>query len=144
MSADTGKENTEPDDINVGLIATVAVVGALLVFAIALALTALVRSESSERGTSVGAYSDLGTVARLKAEQRAKLEAAPAWADRAKGEVAVPIDRAMEMVTADIRKDPNRATATAAAPAASVAPPAGSATMPTPPAGPAGAPPGRR
>ena len=107
------QNTTEPDDVNVGLVATVTLVGAFLVLAIALALTALVRSESTNRGNEAGAYSDLGTVHRLKAEQRAKLEASPAWLDRAKGEVALPIERAMEMVTADIQKDPGRATAIA-------------------------------
>lgn len=111
----TARKTTEPDDINIGLVATVTLVGAFLVLAIALALTALVRSESARRGNESGAYADLGAVRRLKAEQRAKLEASPAWLDHAKGEVAVPIDRAMAMVTADIRKDPNHATAVAAA-----------------------------
>jgi hypothetical protein len=125
----TARKTTEPDDINIGLVATVTLVGAFLVLAIALALTALVRSESARRGNESGAYADLGAVRRLKAEQRAKLEASPAWLDRAKGEVAVPIDRAMAMVTADIRKDPNHATAVAAAapapaPAPEGAPPA--------------------
>ena len=127
MSAHAGKENTEPDNINVGLIATIAVVGALLVLAIALALTALVRSEQTSHGNLVGSHADLGTVRRLKAEQAEKLAAAPAWVDRTRGQVAVPIDRAMDAVTAEIRKDPSLATAQAAAPApavpARVAPP---------------------
>ena len=50
MSAEAEKETTEPDDVNVGLIATIAIVGALLVVAIAAALTALVRSESATFG----------------------------------------------------------------------------------------------
>jgi hypothetical protein len=117
MNVHSEQETTEPDNINIGLVATVTVVGALLVLAIALSLTALVRSESASRGSEAGVNADLGTVRRLKAEQRAKLEASPAWLDRAKGQVAVPIDRAMEMVTAEIRKDPNLATGISAAPA---------------------------
>lgn len=118
------QKTTEPDDVNVGLVATVTLVGAFLVLAIALSLTALVRSEATMRGNESGAYADLGAVHRLKTEQRAKLEASPAWLDRTKGEVAVPIDRAMEMVTADIQKDPSHATAVAAATAAPAAVPA--------------------
>jgi hypothetical protein len=123
MSAEASKETTEPDDLNVGLIATITIVGALLVIAIAAALTALVRSESTAFGLETGAYADLGTVKRLKAEQKAKLEAPIAWADKAKGKVAVPIDRAMELVVNDIQRDPFAAT---------VAPPAAATPEGTP------------
>jgi hypothetical protein len=136
-AAEAGKDTVEPDDLNVGLIATIAIVGALLVIAIAAALTALVRSESTSYGLETGAYADLGKVKRLKADQKAKLEAPIGWADKAKGQVAVPIDRAMELVENDIQRDPLLAT---------VAPPATAAptTEPvpgTPPAPSGGAPP---
>jgi len=109
-AAAAGKDTVEPDDLNVGLIATIAIVGALLVIAIAAALTALVRSESTSYGLETGTYADLGKVKRLKAEQRAKLEAPIGWADKAKGQVAVPIDRAMELVENDLQRDPFLAT----------------------------------
>jgi hypothetical protein len=119
----------------------VTLVGAFLVLAIALSLTALVRSEATLRGNESGTFADLGAVHRLKAEQRAKLEASPAWLDRAKGEVALPIDRAMEMVTADIQKDPAHATATAPAALAAPAPTPEGAAAPVPSGvSPAGAP----
>src|ERR1041385_556528 len=104
------QETTEPDNTNVGLIATVTVVGALLVVSTAAALTALVRTESSAYGNEIGAYANLGTVRRLKAEQLAKLESAPAWSDKAKGLVALPIDRAMGLVASEISKNPYVAT----------------------------------
>jgi len=116
-SAHSDKENTEPDNTNVGLVATVTIVGAFLVLAIALSLDALVRSESSLRNVESGTFADLGTVSRLKAEQRAKLAGPLGWADKDKGKVALPIDRAMEVVTAEIRKNPSLATIGAAAPA---------------------------
>lgn len=119
------QETTEPDNTNVGLIATVTVVGALLVVSTAAALTALVRTESAAYGTEVGAYANLGTVKRLKAEQTAKLEATPAWADKSKGLVSLPIDRAMELVSGEISKNPN--VATPEAPAAAVPATGGSA-----------------
>jgi hypothetical protein len=127
MSSEADKDTVEPDDLNVGLIATVAVVGALLVLAIALTITALVRSESASYGDEIGTFANLGEVARMKAEQRAKLEAAPAWADKAKGQVTLPIDRAMALVTGEIAKNPYRATVTPppppVAPEPSAAPP---------------------
>jgi hypothetical protein len=124
-SVEAPAETTEPDDIDVGLIATIAIVGALLVIAIAAALTALVRSESSAYGLETGSYANLGTVRRLKAEQRAKLTGPIAWGDKAKGQVLLPIDRAMDLVQTDIARDPYLATMTpppGAAPAASAAP----------------------
>jgi hypothetical protein len=130
MSADSNTaepttDTTEPDDIEVGLIATIAIVGALLVVAIAAALTALVRSESTAYGLETGTYANLGAVRRLKVEQHAKLEGPVAWGDKAKGQVTLPIERAMDMVQKDIQRDPYLATVTP--PAATEAPAAGSA-----------------
>jgi hypothetical protein len=133
------QETTEPDNTNVGLIATVVVVGALLVVSTAAALTALVRTESAVHGDEVGAYANLGTVKRLKAEQAAKLEANPGWSDKDKGLVSLPIDRAMGLITAELSKNPSLATPEAPAtaqPAASGEPP------PSEPA-PSAAPPGK-
>jgi len=123
------KETTEPDDINVGLVATITVVGALLVVAIAAALTALVRSESTAYGVETGTYANLGAVKRLKAEQHAKLEQPIAWSDKAKQLATVPIDRAKEIVVQEIQRDPFSAT---------IAPPATAAPAPTAAAPPAG------
>jgi hypothetical protein len=131
------KETTEPDNTNVGLIATVVVIGALLVISTAAALTAMVRTESSMYGTEVGAYANLGAVKRLKAEQTAKLEASPGWSDKAKGLVSLPIDRAMGVVTAELSKNP--ALATPEAPA-TAQPAASGEAAPGEPA-PSGAPP---
>ena len=125
MSAETNKETTEPDNVNVGLIATITVVGALLVLSIALALTALVRTETASFSDQIGAYGNLGTVKRLKAEQKAKLESAATWVDKDKGLVALPIDRAKLTVISEVQKDPAKATApgaTAAVPAPAPAP----------------------
>lgn len=128
-------ETTEPDETNVGLIATVTIVGAILVVSTAASLTALVRTESSEWGTEIGAYANLGTVKRLKAEQLAKLEANPSWSDKSKGLVTLPIDRAMGLVTGELAKNPNLATPEAlatAAPAAAVGQPAPTEGQPSP------------
>ena len=104
------KDTTEPDNVNVGLIATVTIVGALLVISIAAALTALVRAEAATQGDAVGAYANLGAISRLKDEQRKQLSSPPGWVDRAKGLVSLPIDHAEEIVTAEIRKNPALAT----------------------------------
>jgi len=132
------KDTVEPDDLNVGLIATITIVGALLVVAIAAALTALVRSESTSYGLETGTYADLGKVRRLKDEQKAKLEAPIGWADKAKGQVSVPIDRAMELVENDIQRDPFMATI--APPATATAAPSGTEGAAPAPSGSAPAP----
>lgn len=103
-------ETTEPDNINVGLIATITIVGALLVVSIAAALTALVRTENARYSDEVGAYANLGEVGRLKQTQRDKLAEDPKWADRAKGLASIPIDRAMHLFVADLQRNPNLAT----------------------------------
>lgn len=124
-SSDLGTDTVEADNVNVGLIATITVVGALLVIALALALTALVREQTAAVGDEVGSYADLGTVKRMKVEQRAKLEAPPTWADQTKGIVTVPIDHAMQLVTSEIQRDPTLATEVpSAAPALATPPPA--------------------
>jgi hypothetical protein len=122
------KVMTEPDNVNVGLVATVSVVGAILTLSIVLALTALVRSEAAAHSGAVGAHADLGTVARLKDGQRAKLSEGPRWVDKAKGAVALPIDQAMDLVQSEIRQNPARATkASAAEPEALASPDGGAA-----------------
>lgn len=111
MSPETPvKDTTEPDNVNVGLIATVTIVGALLVVSISAALTALVRAEAATQGEAVGAYANLGAISRLKDEQRKELESPAGWIDRAKGLVSLPIDQAEDIVTAEIRKNPALAT----------------------------------
>jgi hypothetical protein len=125
MSEPEQESSFEADNVNVGLIATIAIVGAACVVAIALAMTALVRSETRTFGDEIGAYADLGTVKRLKAEQKAKLEAPAAVVDKAKGTYSIPVDRAMNDVLTEIGANPNLATMAppAAAPAASEAAP---------------------
>jgi hypothetical protein len=134
------KDTVEPDDLNVGLIATITIVGALLVVAIAAALTALVRSESTSYGLETGTYADLGKVRRLKEEQKAKLQGPIGWADKAKGQVSVPIDRAMELVENDIQRDPFLATI--APPATATPAPSGTEGAAPAPSGAAPAPSG--
>ena len=128
VNAEAPTDTVEPDDVDVGLVATITIVGALLVVAIAMALTALVRTESTSYGLETGTYANLGAVKRLKAEQRAKLEGPVAWGDKAKGQVIVPIDRAMDIVAKQIEQDPFAATVAPPAPAETVAPaPSGAA-----------------
>jgi hypothetical protein len=103
-------EHTEPDNVNVGLIATITLVGAFLVIAIAAALTALVRSEAASHGDKIGGFANLGEVARLRTEQQRVLHGDYEWADRGKGLVRLPIDRAKDLEIADLKRNPALAT----------------------------------
>jgi hypothetical protein len=100
---------TEADNVNSGALGTLIAVGTVAFFGIALIVTALVRAELAEETEKkdVGADRAYRDVA---AEQRAKLDAPASYVDRAKGVVALPIDRAMELTVEGLKKDPNSAT----------------------------------
>ncbi|HYQ14905.1 MAG TPA: hypothetical protein VEQ58_04085, partial [Polyangiaceae bacterium] len=72
-------------------------------------VTALVRSEMSEEAEKKDVSADR-VYRDLVAEQRAKLDAPVSYIDRAKGTVALPIERAMEVTVEGLKKDPNSAT----------------------------------
>lgn len=133
---------TESDSPNTGALATIGAVGALAMVGICFAVTALVRHEvgveEEQKGTTANTrpYRDLSTT------HRQELTAPAAWVDKNKQTVSIPIDRAMELVLADIKQDPLRATATPSGQPAGSAAPAGpsagdapGATSAAPPAG---------
>lgn len=97
--------SNEPDEVNSGALATAIVLVALATAAIALVVEALVRTTVKE--VLVDKDQTQETAFRhMKSEQLGALVAAPAWRDRASGLVSVPIDRAKEIVLADIRANP--------------------------------------
>src|SRR6185436_343986 len=96
---------TEDDKINTGALATVVAVGALGMIGVSLAVNALVRHEVG----SIGAERDAtGEVAyhSMRDAQLKKLSGPTDWSDRAKGQVSIPIDRAMGLVLADLKRTP--------------------------------------
>jgi hypothetical protein len=101
---------TEADKQNIGVIVTIVAVGAFAMIAVSLAVTALVRSEVKELSSERSPTADTQTVRELKAGQRASLSSAAHWADRGKGLVAIPLDRAMQLVGEDLRRNPHLAT----------------------------------
>jgi hypothetical protein len=100
---------TEADDVNSGALGTLLAVGAFVTLGIALVVTALVRSEMSEELQNKEAGADQA-YRDLVNEQSAKLNAPAAYVDRDKGLVSLPIERAMELTVASLKKDPNSAT----------------------------------
>jgi hypothetical protein len=122
---------TEEDRINTGVLLTIGAVLAIATIGVALAITALVRSESEQLTADKGSTANLRPVQELTAEHQQALAAEPAWYDQAAGQVSVPIERAMQLVLDDIKRDPTKATAPA--------PPAADAGAAQPPADDAGA-----
>jgi hypothetical protein len=104
---------TQADKVNTGALTTIVVVLAVSTLGISAALTALVRYETSELGAQKGVTANLRTYRELVSVQRAELNREPAWVDKAKDRVSIPVERAMELVVQDLRKDPNLATESA-------------------------------
>src|SRR6478609_1032917 len=100
---------TEADNVNSGALGTLLTVGAFATLGIAFVVTALVRSEMSEEAEKKDVSADR-VYRDLVNEQRAKLDAPVSYIDRAKGTVALPIDRAMEVTVEGLKRDPNSAT----------------------------------
>jgi hypothetical protein len=101
---------TQADKINTGAMATIVVVLAISVLGIAAALTALVRYETQAHGDQKGVSANMRSIRELVTKQRSELSAEPAWVDKNKELVSVPVERAMELVLQDLRKDANLAT----------------------------------
>jgi hypothetical protein len=100
---------TENDKVNTGALATLVAVGTAAMIGVCLAVNALVRHEVG----SVSAVRDeVGSDAfrALKKDQLEKLAAPAAWSDRAKGTVSIPIERAMDLVLKDLKRNPWNAT----------------------------------
>jgi hypothetical protein len=96
--------SNEPDEVNSGALATALVLVAFTTLAVALVVTSLVRTTTADvlvekDQTQERAYR------HMKSEQVAQLSAGAAYRDRASGRVSVPIERAMEIVLADVRAD---------------------------------------
>lgn len=93
----------QPDYVNSAALATMIALTSLATVGAALAVTALVRSEQQELA-AIREEPMSRDVRSLRAEQERQLNADPAWVDREKGLVSLPIDKAMELTLQDIRR----------------------------------------
>lgn len=93
----------QPDHVNSAALATMIALTALATVGAALAVTALVRSEQGDLA-AIREEPMSRDVRSLRAEQEGELTAAPAWVDREKGLVSLPIDKAMALTLEDIRR----------------------------------------
>jgi len=100
---------TEEDKVNSGVLGTLLAVLTFGVLATALAITALVRTGAEElRAERSGTDEEYAT---LRGSQEADLHLPAAYIDEQAGVVRLPIDRAMEVVVRDLRRNPESATA---------------------------------
>jgi hypothetical protein len=106
---------TIEDRVDSGLIGTISVVGGIAVLVIALAMNALVRSETDQNLDSKGTAANLRAVQELKTQQQAALREPARYTDRERGRIALPVDRAMVLVVDELRKNPLMATPVAPA-----------------------------
>jgi hypothetical protein len=103
------------DDVNTPVIALVGFISALVFFAIIILLEVVFYwTESQQRYEQAVSQPPL-ELATLVHNQQARL-AEYRWIDEKKGVVAIPIDRAMEMVVADLAAPAKPAAAKGAKP----------------------------
>jgi hypothetical protein len=100
---------TEEDKIDTGALATVVAVGTAGMIGISLAVNALVRHEV---GSVSAGRDEAGENAyrSFKKTELEKLSAPAAWVDQGKGQVSIPIERAMGIVLEDLKRNPWNAT----------------------------------
>ena len=107
--------SNEVDSVNSGALATVIGIVALSTLGVALVVTALVRDET-KTVLSVKDLTQENGVRGLRADQRAQLNALPAWVSKKDKTVSLPIERAMALTVAQVRNDPFAFTPGSSAP----------------------------
>jgi hypothetical protein len=101
---------TQTDSTNTGVLWTIVLVGSFAMIAISAAVTAMVRAETNKIDRERPRFADLDTVVELKKAQQAELLSAPAWVDKSKGTVKVPIDLAKQLVVKELQENPAAAS----------------------------------
>jgi hypothetical protein len=91
------------DDVNTPVIAVVGFISALLLFAIIIFLQVMFYHVQAEQRYEKDLDQPPLELSNLVHNQEARL-AEYRWVDQKKGVVAIPIDRAMELVVADLSK----------------------------------------
>ena len=99
---------TTRDDVNTPVIAMVGLISALLFFASIILLEVMFYHMEAQQRFEKDVSQPFPELTALVQRQQAKL-ADYRWVDEKKGIVAIPIDRAMELVVADLPKSPEPA-----------------------------------
>lgn len=92
------------DDINTPMVALVGFLGSILVFAIVVFLSVLYVSAQEQQEYAKNVAQPYTELENLRSAQRIKL-VEYRWVDQAKHVVAIPIDRAMQLVVDEYRSE---------------------------------------
>jgi hypothetical protein len=87
--------------------------GAAVLFGLAVVVATLAALVRREQATNEGSKEEVAStraVQELLAAQRAELAEEPEWVDKKAGVLSIPVERAMELVVEEVRRDPKRAT----------------------------------
>ncbi len=90
------------DDLNAPMIALVGFLGAVMVFVIVVFLVVVYRQVATQRQYANDVSQPYGEITDLVTRQRDAL-ASYGWVDQEKGIVSLPVDRAVDLVVAEIR-----------------------------------------
>jgi len=95
----------EPDKVNIGGLSVAFVLSAIAMLSISMFIVSLVRQEVGDKGVERGNQQDRA-VRDLRNSQLEQLRMGPVFADREKGLVQIPLERAMALTLAAVREDP--------------------------------------
>ncbi len=108
------------DDLNTSAIAVVGLLGALIVFAVIVLLMVMFRQVQSRQHYAKDVSQPYTEMSKLAADQEGRL-AAYGWVDEKRKIARIPVTRAMDLVAAELARDPNAHVT--GVPAASTQPP---------------------
>ncbi len=94
------------DDLNTPAIAVVGLIGALIVLAIVVLLMVVFHQVEARHRYAKDVSQPYPQVSKLKADQQGRL-AAYGWVDEEKKTAQIPVSRAMDLVAAELSRDPN-------------------------------------
>ncbi len=103
------------DDLNTPVIAVVGLLGAIIVFVIIVLLMVVFHRVESQHRDARQVNQSYAQVSRLVADQQGRL-AGYGWIDQKKGIARIKVTDAMDLVVAELSRDPN-AVVTGVAPA---------------------------
>jgi hypothetical protein len=109
------------DDLNTSAIALVGLIGTILVFATVVLLTVVFYQVEARQQHEKDINQQPAQVAKLTADQQGRL-ASYGWVDREEKVAHIPISRAMDLVVAEIARDPGAASPEPPAPEQKAAP----------------------
>lgn len=95
----------EQEELDTSVVAVVGLIGAVVVFAIIVLLTVVFHHVEARQQYEKDIRQSYAQVSKLTADQQGRL-ASYGWVNQQKGVAHIPIDRAKELVVAELSRDP--------------------------------------